>query len=614
MSAFRFFPRGPQGPAPRWPLAALALAVATLAGGLPVSTLPAQSSGQGNAAGAASVLSDTARSVRAGVDPLRGNVGALSALSAQARSQQDAFERNHRLGLRFYNGGADASCEVPLGRICYWNNNGDVPPPAERNDAKIEREQLLDLLARAQSADPKDDWVNGMRVRYAIEGQKPELAVEAARACGGTSWWCDALQGLALHNANLHREALAAFERSLSAMPAAQRCEWTDLTPWLDPSTHGAYKAMSCDARVSYNTRVLRLAQPLWMLPGNDAASEFYARHTMSRVHSLGRIPYDLQWGDDLLESQLRYGWPMSWSVQNGGVADPRPPQVIGHEPTPSYDFMPVPAVIDNPLAAKEESWEPKRRRARMRYATRYAAGYGELPHQFARFKRGDSTLVAGGFRLMRELEMGRAPYNAGLTLDGLNGQTPVQVTKDDAGANRALLASITAPMLASLEVLAPTGKRAARVRAAVQPLPADTRLSDFLLLQRGDPSPTPSLERNAEQAYGSLDIVGGTQIGLYWEMYRPASPQSPLQVSVRATRLGASFMQRLGSSIGLSKALQPISIKYNDNGRPDGGPGRSLTLNFPSVPAGDYRLTLIVSGGGITDSTTQTIRVRSGR
>ncbi|MBX9857336.1 MAG: rhamnan synthesis F family protein, partial [Gemmatimonadaceae bacterium] len=211
MSAFRFFPRGPQGPAPRWPLAALALAVATLAGGLPVSTLPAQSSGQGNAAGAASVLSDTARSVRAGVDPLRGNVGALSALSAQARSQQDAFERNHRLGLRFYNGGADASCEVPLGRICYWNNNGDVPPPAERNDAKIEREQLLDLLARAQSADPKDDWVNGMRVRYAIEGQKPELAVEAARACGGTSWWCDALQGLALHNANLHREALAAF-------------------------------------------------------------------------------------------------------------------------------------------------------------------------------------------------------------------------------------------------------------------------------------------------------------------------------------------------------------------------------------------------------------------
>ena len=34
------------------------------------------------------------------------------------------------------------------------------------------------------------------------------------------------------------------------------------------------------------------------------------------------------------------------------------------------------------------------------------------------------------------------------------------------------------------------------------------------LLLQRGDESPTPSLERNAGQAYGSLEIEGGTRIG----------------------------------------------------------------------------------------------------
>jgi len=72
--------------------------------------------------------------------------------------------------------------------------------------------------------------------------------------------------------------------------------------------------------------------------------------------------------------------------------------------------------------------------------------------------------------------------------------------------------------------------------------------------------------------------------------------------------------MQKFGASIGLSKALTPVSIKYNDNGRPDGGAGRSLTLNFPSVPPGDYQLTLMVSGAGVTDSTTQTIRVRPKR
>jgi hypothetical protein len=81
-------------------------------------------------AGAASASPLDTNRLAASRDPLRGNTNSLSALGSSARGQQEAFERNHRLGLRFYNGGADASCEVPLGRICYWNNNGDVPPPA----------------------------------------------------------------------------------------------------------------------------------------------------------------------------------------------------------------------------------------------------------------------------------------------------------------------------------------------------------------------------------------------------------------------------------------------------------------------------------------------------
>jgi hypothetical protein len=551
-----------------------------------------------------------------GPDPLRGDPARRSPLGEQARALQETFERNHRLGLRFYNGGADAGCEVPLGRICYWNNNGDVPPPAERADAKLEREQLMELLTRAQQADPADDWVSGMLVRYAIEVQQADVAVAAAQRCAGTAWWCAALEGTALHVANRHAPALAAFERALAAMPEAQRCAWTDLTWWLDPAAHAAYAARGCAGRAAENARVFRLAQPLWMLPGNDIASEWYARRTVSRVHALGRIPYDLQWGDDLLESQVRYGWPAAWSVQNGGVADPRPPQVIGHEPTPSYDFMPTLEAAATPVGATADDWDPMRAKARMRYAPRYASGFGALPHQLARFRRGDTTLVAGGYRLVRDLAMGRAPYRAGLTLDALAGGAPaqgvVQVVRDSAPAASALLAPLTAPMLASLEVLAPTGRRAARVRTTVTPLPAGARLSDYLLLQRGDASPTPELARNAAQAYGSLDIEGGTSIGIYWEMYRPVTPAAPVSVSLRATRLGASFFQRLGSSIGLSKTVTPVSIRYTDNGRPDGGPGRSLAISFPNVPPGAYQLTLVVSGAGVTDSTTQVIQVRA--
>lgn len=580
---------------------------------------PAQGAGSAGTVPRAAVPRDT--TVRTAIsgstsnDPLRGNDRAIGALGAQARSMQDSFERNHRIGLRFYNGGADATCEVALGRICYWNNNGDVPPPAERSDARLERDQLIELLNRAQPADPADDWVNGMRVRYLIEAEKNDSAVMAARACSGAAWWCAALQGLALHNANRHVDATLAFDRALRAMPDAQRCSWTDLSWWLEPSEQLAYHTHACGvSREAENTRMLRLAQPLWLLPSNDLRNEAYARRTMSRVHSLGRIPYDLQWGDDLLESQVRYGWPTAWSVQNGGVADPRPPSVIGHEPTPSYDFMPGAKALVTPVGAGDGDWDPRRKKARMRYAPRYASGFATVPHQIARFRRGDTTLVAGAYRLVRELEMGRAPYTASLVFDALNGTAPVSVRKDSAAAASALLLPLSTPMLASLEVFGAQGKRATRVRTTVLPLPQGARLSDYLLLQRGDPSGTPSLEKNVSQAYGSLELEKGATVGLYWEMYRPSSPSAPLQISVRALRLGASLGQRLGSFLGISKAVQPVAIRYTDNGRPDGMPGRSITLNFPPVAAGDYQLTLIVAGAGITDSTSQVIRVRGER
>jgi hypothetical protein len=547
-------------------------------------------------------------------DPLRGNPNTYTPLAVQARRMQDAFERNHRGGLRFYNGGADARCEVEIGTMCYWNNNGDVPPPAERSDALIEREQLLELLGRAQNADATDDWVSGMRVRYAIEADRNSVAIEAARACMGTVWWCRALEGLALHVDNQHVAAASAFDKALSAMSTEQRCRWTDMTAWLDTVSQPAYRATSCKERESTNAYVLRMAQPLWTMPANDLRNELLARWTISRVHSLGRLPYDMGWIDAILQLQVRYGWPTAWSIQNGGVADPRPPSVTGHEPTPSYDFMPSPAALDDALKAKAADWEPARRKARMRYAPRYATGFGELPHQFARFRRGDSTIVAGAWRLVRELEMGRAPYNAGLVIDSAPGKNanPIIVRRDSAGANGALIANLgVSPKLASLEVVAPAGKRAARVRSTVEPLAASARLSDFLLLQRSDPSTTPSLERVAPTAFGSLTIDPGTTIGLFWEIYRDVSPANPVQVSIRAQRLNTSFMQRLTSSIGLSKAMQPVSIRYTDNGRADSGVGRSISVAFPEVPPGDYRLTLLVSGKGMTDSTSQVIRVR---
>ena len=176
---------------------------------------------------------DSAPRVPVAADPLRGDRDRLGSAGAHARTQQDQFERNHRSGLRFYNGGADARCEVDLGgNLCYWNNNGDVPPPDERNDAKLERFELLQVLKEAQQADPKDDWVSGMRVRYALEAGELDTAAMAAKACDGTAWWCAALEGLAAHSANRHDVAARAFARSV----VAPRVRAMDAAAALDPA------------------------------------------------------------------------------------------------------------------------------------------------------------------------------------------------------------------------------------------------------------------------------------------------------------------------------------------------------------------------------------------
>jgi hypothetical protein len=564
--------------------------------------------------GSAVLVGGTTRVLQAqDVPPASASV--TSAAVSAARAAQDAFERNRRAGLRFYNGGGNATCEVQIGTLCYWNNNGDVPPPAERADVVIERGRLLETLAAAAEADPRDDWVAGMRVRYALEHQEGALAIDAARACGGSAWWCEALRGLAYHVNNQHVNATSAFDRALRAMPDSTRCVWTDLTPWLPPSAHAAYSARVCADRGSENARILHLAQPLWMLPSNDARNELLARHTISVVHGQGRIPYDMPWDGSIAAMQVRYGWPTAWSMQTAGALDRRLPSIIGHEPTPSYDFMPSPGAIANPLSATADDWDPLRKDARMRYATRYASGFAPLPHQLARFRRGDSTVLAGAWRLMREQRMGPAPYRAGLFLADTDAQIVQALVQDSVPANGALLVPMgNAPRLVSLEVIGEKAQRATRVRAAIAPLTAGSRISDLLLLVGGDAGAAPTLEQVVRRAWGSNDIEPGRAFGLYWESYAGASPDAPLQVTVRATRTNSNFSQRITNALRLSRAMTPVALSFRDPGRPDGGAGRAVQFTWPEVPPGDYRLTVMITGAGIVDSSSQLVTVREKR
>jgi hypothetical protein len=315
----------------------------------------------------------------------------------------------------------------------------------------------------------------------------------------------------------------------------------------------------------------------------------------------------------DIINVQLRYGWPTSWSTQNtivnrqGGMVS----NITGHEPTPSHDFMPSAAAIADPFTATAADYPFNARMAPMRYAPRYApGGFHALGHQLVRFRRGDSTLLVGAYVLEGKARWERGTTRAALVVQRAPGDE-IARTILEKRALRAAVPLLLAPrrdtVLASLEVLSDTRKFGGRVRTGVTTLRPDEALSDVLLLAaRAADGDAPgsvggaTLETVLPRVLGTTELNEGQAFGLYWEWYGAPGAMvtigiTPLDSASRLGRVGAFF--RLGSTVQGGAAY-----RFPDPAQPGGGPGRRLVLVMPEARPGRYRLSLDVAG---SDGTT---------
>ncbi|AHG88028.1 hypothetical protein J421_0491 [Gemmatirosa kalamazoonensis] len=558
---------------------------------------------------------------------------APESVAAARRAQRD-FELRRRDRMPTWPGGSGGPCDVRIGRLCYWDNNHEIPPPLEPAAIATARDALIERLSRAAHDDSTSDWVAGQSVRYLVEARRWDDALRAATACRGTAWWCAALRGFAWHERSDHAAAAAAFDSALALMPSAERCRWTDLAWWLEGALERSYKRQPCGpARDAWERRFWVAARPLLSLPGNDLRSELLARRTMSRIRSEGAIEYQMAWGDDLAESEVRFGWPTAWSAADRTMmlgSESR--SVIGHEPTPSYAFVPRADAVESPTTSEADDWELDARLPAMRYAPRYAwRGVRPLEHQLARFRRGDSTLVVGAWSVARDGvwhgDSARADsardlrrrmprdstrpdtLRAALVLVDTAGRMTT-VARDSATTAGALIVAVPrAAYLASVELLAPARGRAARARTGLAPLPRDTVVSDLLLLAHAA-APGATVEQLARDALGTHTIVAGMPVGLYWETYLPRADSA--EVTVQATRIDAAWYARLGRALKLAGGPPtPVAVRFVDAARPnDVAAARSLALTWPPDATGTYRLEVTVRTGDRAATATDTVRV----
>lgn len=577
--------------------------------------------------------------------PLPANTAVLSAdqdapdpeeVVGEAKGRQRAFERHRRRRLPYAGGRSGDRCDEIVGRYCLWHEDGadrDREPPEESESVVREREELLEHLAAALRRVPDSDWLVGQRVRYLLEADRPGQALEqATEGCRAVGWWCRALEGRVLHERGDFVRAGQAFDAALAAMEPDRRRRWTDVHLLLEGDARDRWDEADEAEREALARRLWHLADPLWLVAGNDRRTEHLARRVQVRMREDAATPFGSHWNPGLGELTVRYGVPYAF-----GREPPRPgrletrPMVVGRHHPDALRWLPSPDALLAPARAGLEGWELDDPEPRTEHATPYADTTGRLDHWLAVFPRGDSTTIVATWRPSERdgaggREAGASPRrgptrdddpdgaadpDAGppvevllravsvAALDTAAGELPAADDRWSGGARRGLAVRIPSrPHLLSLELLRREARRAERARRG---LPLERRpealpgLSDLLVLEAGDSVPS-TLGAALPRARPPGPVRPGTRLGLYWEMYGPRRLMEEVEVSLTLAERGGGIIRRLGRALGLGDG-QAVALGWRD--RAD-GPGRvhprGVHLRLPeALSDGDYHLQLSV-------------------
>jgi hypothetical protein len=522
-----------------------------------------------------------------------------------ARSAQATFERTRRANLPLETGGSSGRCDVRVGRFCYWWDDGEFPAPPELPKTKAARTRLLEQLAHAAEALPGDRWITGQRVRYLVEDDRPLDAAAVARGCRADASWCSALAGFAYHAAADFRSSDSAFAAALGTMSPRERCRWTDISLLLEGDARKRYDRLPCDQRDGFEARFWALSRPLFLLPANDLRTEHFARLTMAELIRTSRYPHDMVWGEDSQELLVRYGWETAWARTEPSGLSSAEIHVVGHEPTPAFDFVPAVDALTSPDSADPSDWELHDPLAQSRYAPRYARSVTDLDHQIAFFRRGDSALVVAAFDARSQTEFTRDSIVAAVAVAPTDAPDSVRVASDSLARRRGVLQTEAPwqPLLVSVEARDSAAKRVTRARRVARPPESRGRVAISDLLLFDDPATLPtSLDEALPRARGSMRVERRTPVGVYWEMYGVDPTGETLAYRLTVTRERAPWYRRAAEKLGVVERRAPVRMEWDEaSARPGAARSRALAVDFSTLAEGRYRIELALEAGRLT-------------
>ena len=563
-----------------------------------------------------------------------------SRVRSQAEHAQGRFERIRRRLLPDVWAEGGRPCEERIGRLCLWHGGGDdwepVPDPSDLVDA---RDDLLEAMAAAADRIPADEWILGQRIRYLGEAGRWEDAVRLARACGGAaSSWCSVLEGFALHGMGRYEMALERFRRGLETMDPEEARKWKDPSMLLDGEGSDVLEdAPDEDQWEDVRARVWTLADPLYLVAGNDRESEHYARWTFSKISDGARNAWGMRWGDDLEEITLRYGWERGWErVRPEFGAGRDVVRVIGHQLPDGKEFTPPGRVLEGPWTLQPGAWIPEEERPQSAHVPAYAPSLLPGIAQVAVFHRGDSIVVAASTELPANPDTVRngatswprtgndgaavgpipwpqpplldGPEQFGLfvvdemdrisgTTDRISGTTDrIGGTMDRIGGTMDRIGGATGRIsgtsrgpregafhltmpagkyLLSVEAWAPEEGLGGRIRHGIstEVIPDDLATLSDLILLH----PGDALPQNLFSALPSMRssarLEVDTPLVLGWEIFGLSSREEDVSFQLSFYKEGEGFFGKIGRWLGFGGREEPLRIVWSEPGPSDIGP-----------------------------------------
>ena len=549
----------------------------------------------------------------------------------RARGEQARFERARRRLLPVALSVASGSdCDEIVGRFCLWFDERESEPVVEPPAIDSLRSELLTYLDSVQALVPGDGWVLGQRVWYAGEGGHWDRALVAARACGAVDgWWCAALQGLAYHGLGRFEDSERAFERALAAMDPEQAEKWREPRRALRSGVVDALEDADGGEPVLLDL-VWTLADPSYLVPGNDRRTEHYARWTVAHVRENARNPYQIRWGRDLEELLVRFGWEVGW--ERGRTWNINEDVIIGHQQAAGRDYLPGADAVRDPSRAAAEDFQPGQLRPRSLYAPAYAPVVLPMEGQLAVFPRSDSLVVvattyvpedttrqAGDDEQRPWMEAGDQaglPDRRGLFLIPVDGDGGIRGAVRADGAEGVL--TLRAPAggwVVSAEAWSPPRRIEGRTRQGLRrdSVPRDVAtVSDLLLVREEGPEPT-TLEEAVPRALARTAFQPGARVGVVWEVNGLGWHPSSVAYDLSLEPAERGLFRRLGEGLGLLGRDRPLALSWEEPGpeRPATAL-RHVAVTLPEVDPGQYHLRLRVRVSGrspVTSETRITIR-----